>query len=326
MQGFCRGSLFVWGLLLVHPVGNRHGYRHFVCEADARSDERPGKAELEVQPATDVVVKEEQAVASTGRAERRKSTSSSSLSAWSKALPRAVLVPSVKWDEEVIEKQQQHLSAFAPPFLQTPIMVDGTGQLVTEDVPLPRAVETVTRPEEVAPILRASGPPKVSAWAKGPPLGLKKVTIAEHEPSKSPSHLAPPPSAFSLFGTESDPATPWDPALRRQKVEDARASRSGVCQPRLLHCGVRATASPPDRVSRTALLADVSLGDADVPFVHAGLWAKPHADDTGWTGCDVDAVGMGGARCRDETCAEGGRGEDDACGCAEAAAQELLQE
>lgn len=37
----------------------------------------------------------------------------------------------------------------------------------------------------------------------------------------SASHLAPPQSAISLFDTESDPATPWDPAIRRKKVIEA---------------------------------------------------------------------------------------------------------
>ena len=196
-----------------------------------------------------------------------------SLSAWTKSLARTVQVPSVKWDEDILEKQKRHLSAFAPPFLQTPVKVDKTGELVVEPVSRATGLDVVNVPPSelqadestntsawskavppaLSPLLEvensrypsietplsphsrgmamtqlidvpeSSKPANASALAKGLPTGLKRVTVVEdfHAKSlRSASHLAPPGSAISLFGTESDPATPWDPAVRRQKNLD----------------------------------------------------------------------------------------------------------
>ena len=139
------------------------------------------------------------------------------LDAWTKALPRAVLVPSVAIDTSALEKQRNRLSAFAPPYSNTPMMVDEKGQLVPE--PEPRNEEPIGATTLFKPKTAAA---RTSVWAKGLPLSLKKVTIADtsSEPSQSSSMLAPPASAFSMFGTESDPATPWDPALMSRMMEE----------------------------------------------------------------------------------------------------------
>jgi hypothetical protein len=214
----------------------------------------------------------------------RKSASTSNLSAWAKSLPKTDLLPFVKWDEEVLEKQKRRLSAFAPPFLQVPLVVDEKGELVS-DSPETLQVEIAQEPESVSTSVeppkasaRSKGPPaslqpslkidrkdeqnqetmlsprvmnterppvtvavpklteprKVSAWTKWPPISLKKVSIARNVHPDTPAsvlHLAPPQSAFSLFGTESDPATPWYPAVRRQKSEDAAQAAAEFTNP-----------------------------------------------------------------------------------------------
>jgi hypothetical protein len=134
------------------------------------------------------------------------------LNAWTKARPKAILVPSVKFDIEILDKSAGNLSPFAPPYLENPVQVNTQGELVPEKAFVPSG---------------PAPPPAstVSAWSKGPPTSVKKVTIAEKlENPRSPtsaSHLAPPLSAVSLCGTESDPATPWDPAVRARKVAEA---------------------------------------------------------------------------------------------------------
>ncbi|ORX36353.1 hypothetical protein BD324DRAFT_490479 [Kockovaella imperatae] len=65
-----------------------------------------------------------------------------------------------------------------------------------------------------------------SAWSRGPPASLKSLTLKKVSISNlsnsTGSRLVPPPSAVSFFGTESDPATPWDPALRQQQTDAIR--------------------------------------------------------------------------------------------------------
>ena len=103
-------------------------------------------------------------------------------------------------------KTAKRRSAFAPPYLQGPEVVNEQGELlhdqVKEDV---QGNDTPTVPR----------PSNISAWAKGPLLALKKVVIAEPHPSPT-NQLAQPFSATSIYGTESDPATPWDPVVRRR--------------------------------------------------------------------------------------------------------------
>ena len=67
-----------------------------------------------------------------------------------------------------------------------------------------------------APLSAVSSPePKPeNAWAKPLPATLKRVTISE---PVDRTQLAVPFSAVSLR-TESDPATPWDPAMRASKL------------------------------------------------------------------------------------------------------------
>ncbi|OCF78125.1 hypothetical protein I204_00061 [Kwoniella mangroviensis CBS 8886] len=177
------------------------------------------------------------------RLTHRKSASlSSSLTAWTKALPKAILVPSVKVDPQVLQKTEGHLSAFAPPYLKEPIAVDETGDLIpasqsieaikaSATTPPARAKEPLAIPME--PTITA--PPKITAWAKGPPPNLRKVASIKnlsltphprsHERSSgltptSANHLMPPVSAISMFGTESDPATPFDPVVQRRKLQE----------------------------------------------------------------------------------------------------------
>ncbi|WVQ94468.1 hypothetical protein IAU59_001547 [Kwoniella sp. CBS 9459] len=107
--------------------------------------------------------------------------------------------------------------------------------------PPARAKEPLAIPMAPTP----TAPPKSNAWSKGPPptlrkvASLKKVTITDTEPSSqlatipdrfsesgelktptSASHLMPPVSAFSMFGTESDPASPFDPVVQRRKMQE----------------------------------------------------------------------------------------------------------
>jgi hypothetical protein len=154
------------------------------------------------------------------RRAKRASAPSSTLSAWTKALPKAVLEPSVKFDQAAFEKLGTGLSAFAPPFMQAPVVVGPKGDLIPGSPGLPPPAQ-YNRPVT---------PTKKSAWARGPPLALKKVTI------DAPSRVAvvnsnevelktptgqDPASAYSLFGTDSDPATPWYPALKYQLEQSA---------------------------------------------------------------------------------------------------------
>jgi hypothetical protein len=109
------------------------------------------------------------------------------------------------------DKQKQYLSAFAAPYSTTPVRVDGKGDLVVQvSQPKPVGATTLFKPKTPAV--------KSTVWAKGPPLALKQVSIVEPPvvSGTTKTHLAPPVSAVSMFGTESDPATPWDPAMRRK--------------------------------------------------------------------------------------------------------------
>lgn len=138
-----------------------------------------------------------------------------SFNAWTKTLTHSVPASSVTVDETSLDKQKRRLSAFAAPYSTTPLRVDEKGDMVPH-------VGT-TEPLGSTTLFKPKTPPqKSSAWAKGPPLALKKVSIVEPtaDPAATRTHLAPPVSAISLFGTESDPATPWDPAMRRKFEEE----------------------------------------------------------------------------------------------------------
>lgn len=134
-------------------------------------------------------------------------------------------------DLDAVERHQQNLSAFAPPYRETPIEVNVKGKLIptTPGLPSTSGVSRGSVPEvrfklEPAPaMVRAkssdSTSSKRSAWSKGPPAHLKTVTI-----DSSPiihQALAVPVSATSMFGTGSDPATPWDPAIRALRIAEA---------------------------------------------------------------------------------------------------------
>ncbi|WVF66858.1 hypothetical protein IAT40_001601 [Kwoniella sp. CBS 6097] len=117
--------------------------------------------------------------------------------------------------------------------------IDGEG--LKAITPPARAKEPLAIPMAPTP----TAPPKSNAWSKGPPpnlrkvASLKKVMITDTEPSSqlaiipdhhagsgelktptSATHLMPPVSAFSMFGTESDPASPFDPVVQRRKMQE----------------------------------------------------------------------------------------------------------
>ncbi|WRT65496.1 uncharacterized protein IL334_002439 [Kwoniella shivajii] len=202
------------------------------------------KAEPESKPANAENSEEQK---KTKRLTHRKSASlSSSLSAWTRALPKAMLVPSVKFDPQALKKIETGLSAFAPPFLKEPLLVDQEGGLVNQStLSAPRydtkASSPPARPKEPVAIPMeptATAPPKINLWAKGPPPSLRKLgypqdvslpshelssnlaTLQENQTPTSARHLMPPVSAISMFGTESDPASPFDPVVQRRKMQE----------------------------------------------------------------------------------------------------------
>ncbi|WWC87679.1 uncharacterized protein L201_002570 [Kwoniella dendrophila CBS 6074] len=209
------------------------------------------------------------------RLTHRKSASlSSSLTAWTRSLPKAILVPSVKVDPKVLQKSEGNLSAFAPAFTKNPVSVDETGDIVpalSSPVPLHQLPvfqdqirnSAATPPERIKEPLAIpmtptiTAPPKVNtAWSKGPPPNLRKVasiknnltlsmlnkktqnTDDEHfvenanenggglTPTSATgnNYLMPPVSAISMFGTDSDPASPFDPVVQRRKLQELEDS------------------------------------------------------------------------------------------------------
>ena len=148
---------------------------------------------------------------------RRHSTGATTkpvLDAWAQNLPSSGPTPAIAVDTSALDKHQKRFCAFAAPYSSTPVRVDTKGDIVSAPaVPEPVGAPALFKPK--------TPPLKSSAWVKGPPISLKKVSIVEPSSALSPStHLAPPASAVSMFGTESDPATPWDPALRRNFEAD----------------------------------------------------------------------------------------------------------
>ena len=123
--------------------------------------------------------------------------------------------PSPKLHERADHKHTTELSAAAAPFQKSAVK-SGTSEYLNMGPAIlaPRSPNT----PDISFVTPAV--PKSSAWSKGPPKSLKKVTIHTEVP-ETPTGLRPPPTAFSLFGTDSDPATPWDPAVRFQKAKEA---------------------------------------------------------------------------------------------------------
>ena len=193
------------------------------------------------------------------RVRHKKSASTSSLAAWAKTLPKAVLMPSIKLDKKVVATQKTGLSAFAAPFLHTPIQVNKEGGLVvdvdagdqeylrenrnTDIMTSPvghsahRAVAKqrldTGEPNTIGSSRQKDRAPEANSLVEGPPAGSKTVVIAEedHSNSEFKTHLAPPQSAISILGTESDPATPWDPAIQRKKIFDAAQAAKEFTNP-----------------------------------------------------------------------------------------------
>lgn len=155
--------------------------------------------------------------------------------AWAKGAPKTIIVPTVKLDVEILDKNKGHLSPFAAPFLEKPVLVDGNGSLVSDGSghaglamapppgPGPKSPSAAAPP----PTLKTPKTP-VSAWSKGRPSpAMRKVTIADDPKTPiSAGRLAVPYSAVSLY-TESDPATPWDPALLARKMAEAGETETG---------------------------------------------------------------------------------------------------
>lgn len=130
-------------------------------------------------------------------------------------------MPTVKLDVEILDKNKGLLSPFAAPFLEKPVHVDNKGFLVSD------GAEHAGLPPTPAPPPIPKTP--VSAWSKGRPTpgSMKKVTIADDPKTPiSAGRLAVPYSAVSLY-TESDPATPWDPALLARKMAEAGETETG---------------------------------------------------------------------------------------------------
>lgn len=162
--------------------------------------------------------------------------SNDSLSAWTKTLPKSVLMP-LKWDEDIIEKKKKGLSAFAPPFFSSPVMVDDNGVLVgrsggsggsavSDEATKAGDQSEDSRDNEKSGIAPKLVIPTVSAWTKGPPLSLKPVRVVDSTTpiqSATSSNLDVPMTAFS-FNTESDLTTPWDPALPHETVSSTSIS------------------------------------------------------------------------------------------------------
>lgn len=149
------------------------------------------------------------------------------------------LAQSLKFDKKALEHQRNGLSAFAPPFLSKPLQVDQKGQL-KEAVLSPRLLNVPSVTGDSAITTSTEGiegkKPKPSAWAKGPPKSLKPIKIIEPEPEAPVQHDAPisssgnllPPVSAYIIHTESDPATPWDPAVRTQRSMEMRMRPSSL--------------------------------------------------------------------------------------------------
>jgi hypothetical protein len=149
-------------------------------------------------------------------------------SAWRKGPPKATHIT------------KDGLSAFAPPYSAKPVSVGNGGELQQAQVahsPAPM----IQAPTVNSSVTKAE--PR-SVWAKGPPAIIKTVVVPSprfegeiqdenqtrsqatsqeveiEPPTPSFSHLMPPTSAWTVYSTDSDPAGPWDPAVRRQQSLD----------------------------------------------------------------------------------------------------------
>nr|XP_018264511.1 uncharacterized protein I303_02680 [Kwoniella dejecticola CBS 10117]OBR86669.1 hypothetical protein I303_02680 [Kwoniella dejecticola CBS 10117] len=224
------------------------------------------------------------------RLTHRKSASlSSSLTAWTKALPKAILVPSVKVDPQVLKKNEGGLSAFAPPFLKDPVSVDETGILIAarseNRASEARSTHVTTTPPAVAsePLAvpmqpTVTAPPKTTAWSKGPPPSLRKVASIKRIP-RGPAHdapltalgtgmgqhLMPPVSAISMFGTDSDPASPFDPVSHRRRLQELEDSlrdlpKSNLSNPNQFQYMQYESNVPTQTFPSTPLQFDISTG------------------------------------------------------------------
>jgi hypothetical protein len=140
-------------------------------------------------------------------------------SVWRKGPPKAIHIP------------KDGLSAFAPPYSSKPVLIDNRGEL--------QHAQLVRSP---IPVIETSEVPKTeSVWTRGPPSVVKTETAADvptstpddesrapapvrtetqeveiEPPTPSFSHLNVPASAWTVYSTDSDPAGPWDPAVRHQ--------------------------------------------------------------------------------------------------------------
>ncbi|WVQ73847.1 hypothetical protein IAR50_003428 [Cryptococcus sp. DSM 104548] len=190
--------------------------------------------------------------------------SSASRDVW-KTTPKAPVVPSVKVDTEAITKARAP-PAYAGRFPKPAFSVDQHGDFVvpsrasspggalTPKAQTPPAL--ASEPASVPMTAASSAPPgpQANAWIQGPPMSvqkvrsMKKVTISNSPNHRrelsvnvdAPSgnhgnHLVPPVSAASIW-TESDPATPFDPFVQRQKIMEmeAEARRLGLNQPKVM--------------------------------------------------------------------------------------------
>lgn len=182
--------MFVWRLLLVHTVSLPRGNTKLIS-----SDEKPPA------PSAELPKPKPRPKSFDGAA-----LSKTALNAWTKPLPVAIrspgcLSPPVQAEEHVSAANQEAVKEETARF----------------DATLERIEETLKRKDTLAPIPeQAEADSPFSKEAQKP---VKQVTILEPTSDHASCHLEPP-SAFSAFGTESDPATPWDPALQARKMAD----------------------------------------------------------------------------------------------------------
>ncbi|KAK8861389.1 hypothetical protein IAR55_002208 [Kwoniella newhampshirensis] len=210
---------------------------------------------------------------------RKSSSLGSPSSAWTRALTKSTFSSSIEIPYTFPNGNDGRLSAFAPPFLPSRVEEASSGDHISalpSSIPAkPSIPAAADEKSTAAAVPNIAAPVKSSTWSKGPPLTLRKVaslkqiekleaanTGSEQELTVKtptmPTHLIPPPSAASTFGSDSDPATPYDPVVLRRKVqqleEETRArqySRSNLSTI-AFEAGPPLPSSPACAMARTA--------------------------------------------------------------------------
>lgn len=150
--------------------------------------------------------------------------SRTAINAWTKPLPVAIRSPGCLSPPVQTEEHEESSSGLQAAEEET----------ARFDATLERIEETLKRKDTLAPIPeQAESDSPLSRPTLKP---VKQATILEPAPSPAASGHLEPPSAFSAFGTESDPATPWDPALQARKMADVdeQSDAAGLTAPAVL--------------------------------------------------------------------------------------------